>query len=90
MRLRESLLSNAGFTQRFYGMIRAAIRLDDVMHINYTGLFIRSDAWVGLTWILFFHCLPSSAWANGNLADVAGQLGKMVEQSDQSHPNPCI
>ena len=23
-----------------------------------TGLFIRSDTWVGLTWIAFFHCGP--------------------------------
>ena len=45
---------------------------------------------VGLTWILLFHCRPSSAWANGNVAEVAGQLSKMVEQSDQSHPNPSI
>ena len=45
-----------------------------------TGLFLRSDTWVGLSWIVLFHCQPSSAWANGNLAEVAGQLSKMVEQ----------
>ena len=26
-----------------------------------------------------FHCLPNSAWADGNLAEGAGQVGKMVE-----------
>ena len=26
-----------------------------------------------------FHCLSNSAWADGNLAEAAGQLGKMVE-----------
>ena len=31
------------------------------------------------------HCLPdSSDWADENLAEAAGQLGKMVE-----HPNQC-
>ena len=55
-----------------------------------TGLFIRSDTWVGLTWILLFHCRPSSASANGSLAEVVGQLGKMEEQTDQSQPNPYI
>ena len=25
-----------------------------------------------------FRCLPGSAWADGNLAELAGQLGKMV------------
>ena len=41
-----------------------------------TGLFIRSDTWVGLTWILLFHCQPSSAWANGNLAEVVGRAAR--------------
>ena len=34
-----------------------------------------------------FHCLPDSAWADGNLAEAAGQLGKMVEHKNQSQPN---
>ena len=37
-----------------------------------------------------FHCLPNSAWADGNLADAAGQLGQMVEHRNQSQPNPGI
>ena len=35
-----------------------------------------------------FHCLPDSAWADGKLAEAAGQLGKMVEHPNQSQPNP--
>ena len=37
-----------------------------------------------------FHCLPDSAWADGNLAEVAGQLGKMLEHRNQSQPNPGL
>ena len=35
----------------------------------------------GLGWLWFwsFLCLPGSAWANGNLAELAGQQGKMVK-----------
>ena len=32
---------------------------------------------LGLLEFLVFHCLPNSAWADGNLAEVAGQLSKM-------------
>ena len=35
--------------------------------------------WVLLTWNRVFHCLPNSAWADGNVAEAAGQLSKMVE-----------
>ena len=35
-----------------------------------------------------FHCLPDSAWADGNMAEAAGQLGKMGEHSNESKPNP--
>ena len=35
-----------------------------------------------------FHCLPDSAWADGNLAEAAEQLVKMVEHRNQSQPNP--
>ena len=45
-----------------------------------------------------FHCLPDSAWVDGNLVEVARQRGKMVEHPNQSQPNqglradgtPCI
>ena len=37
-----------------------------------------------------FHCLPSSDWADGNWAEVAVQLGKMVEHPNQSQPNPGL
>ena len=37
-----------------------------------------------------FHCLPDSAWADGNLAEAAGQLGKMVEHRNHSPPNPGL
>ena len=35
-----------------------------------------------------FQCLPDSAGANGDLAELAGQLGKMMEHLNQSEPNP--
>ena len=31
-----------------------------------------------------FHCLPDSAWADGNLAEAARQLGKLVEHKSKS------
>ena len=37
-----------------------------------------------------FHCLPDSTWADGNLSEAAGQLGKMVEHRNQSQPIPCL
>ena len=37
-----------------------------------------------------FHCLPNSDWADGNLAEVAGQLGQMVEHRNLSQPNPDL
>ena len=37
-----------------------------------------------------FHHLPNSAWADWNLAEVAVQLGKMVEHPSQSQPNPGL
>ena len=37
-----------------------------------------------------FRCLPDSAWADGNLAEAAGQLGQMVEHRNQSQPNPGL
>ena len=40
------------------------------------GWSICSDNWVGLTLIL---TVPPSAWADGKLAEVAEQLGKIVE-----------
>ena len=48
--------------------------------------------WVLSTWIssVPLHCLPDSAWADGNLAEAAGQLGKMVEHRNQSQPNPGL
>ena len=44
----------------------------------------------GLGWLLFwmFHPPPGSAWAGGKLAELAGQLGNMVEHPNQSQPNP--
>ena len=40
--------------------------------------------------ILLFHCLPNSALAGGNLAEVAWQGGKAVEHSNHSQPNPGL
>ena len=35
-----------------------------------------------------FNRLPNSAWADENLAEATGQLGKMVDLKNQSQPNP--
>ena len=43
---------------------------------------------LGLLRIWEFHCLPGTAWAYENLAEVPGQLDKMVEQTSESQPNP--
>ena len=41
--------------------------------------------WVRLTTFRrVFHNLPNPAWADGNLAELAGKLGKMVEHPNQS------
>ena len=37
-----------------------------------------------------FHYLPDSSWADGNLAEAARQLGKLVEHRNKSQPNPCL
>ena len=37
-----------------------------------------------------FHCLPESAWADGNLTESAGHLGKMMEHRNRSQPNPGL
>ena len=48
----------------------------------------RGLGWVDLTVPLsVLCCLP---WADGNLAEAARQLGKMVDQPNQSQPNPGL
>ena len=37
-----------------------------------------------------FHCLPDSAWADGNMAEAARQLDKFVEDRNQSQHNPGL
>ena len=46
-------------------------------------------SWTGLGWLGFemFHCLPNSAWASENLAELARQPGK-TELPNQSQLNP--
>ena len=44
--------------------------------------------WFGWLWFLSFNRLPGSAWADRNLPELSGQLGKMVEHPNQSRPNP--
>ena len=57
------------------------------MNFCLTGSSISSRTLVGLTRILIVQRLPDSGWADGNLADVAGQLGKLMEHLNQSQPN---
>ena len=42
----------------------------------------RGLGWVDLNFECMLHCLPNSAWADGNLTEAAVQLGKMVEPID--------
>ena len=37
-----------------------------------------------------FHCQLNSAWADGNLAEAAGQIGKIAEHPNQSQPNQVL
>ena len=49
--------------------------------------------WVGLTLICplpRFHPLPSSAWADGKLSEVAEQVGQMGEQSKSKSTQPSL
>ena len=71
--------------REMWGHFRIRIRIH---HFISTRWFIVS--WTGLRWLEFlvFHCLPNSALADGNLAEVAGQMGKMVEHPNQSQPHP--
>ena len=57
-------------------------------HVYSTGWLIWS--WTGLGRLEFwvFHCLPNSASADGNFAEAAGQMGKVLEHPNQSQPNP--
>ena len=41
-------------------------------------------------WILSFPMSSKLFPGDGNLAEVAGQLGQMVELSNQSQPNPGL
>ena len=43
------------------------------------NLVVVDLGWVDLR-LCVFHCLPNSAWADGNLAVLTERLGKVVEQ----------
>ena len=45
---------------------------------------------VGLTLYFDIRCLPSPAWADGHLAELAGLVGIIVEHPNQSQSNPVI
>ena len=55
-------------------------------YYHYTGC--PKWAETGFSWLWFR--MPNSARADGNLAEAAGQLGKMVEHRNQSQPNPGL
>ena len=49
---------------------------------------VRHLGWVDIHWVIpNFQCLHSSARANGNVADLAEKLGKIVEHLNQSQNN---
>ena len=48
---------------------------------------VRLATGFGWLWFVLFHPLPSSAWADGKLAEVAEQVGKMGEYP-KSKVNP--
>ena len=43
---------------------------------------------LGWLWFWLFHPLPGSAWADGKLAELAEQLGKMVEHPKSKSTQP--
>ena len=45
---------------------------------------------LGWVLLLLFHCLPYLAWAGGNLADLAVQLGKIVKHHKSKSIQPSI
>ena len=50
-----------------------------------------STLYIGLQVVLtLILVILLSAWAEGNLAEAALQLGKMVEHPNQSQPNPGL
>ena len=54
------------------------------------GLVVGHLGWVDIDLGHSTVCLlRSSAWADGNMAELAVQLGKIVEHLNQSQPNPC-
>ena len=58
------------------------------LHLMSTGWSIWSDSWVGLTSILFVP--PSASFCLGKLAEVAEQLGQMVEHYKSKSTQPTI
>ena len=72
------------------------VSLDSLSSWIYQFLsFLQGDSSAlrpGLGWLEFwvFHPLPNSASADWDLAEVAVQLGKMVEHPNQSQPNPGL
>ena len=44
--------------------------------------------WFGRLEFQNFHCLPGSLWADGDLAELSGQLGEMVEHTNQTQTRP--
>ena len=55
-----------------------------------TGRDICWRTWVELTFILLFHPLPSSAWVDRELAEVAEQEGMTVEHPKSKSTQPRI
>ena len=55
------------------------------------SIWCWSYSWVGLGWLWFclFYLLPCSAWADGKLAEVAKEVGNIVEhhRSNITQPN---
>ena len=54
----------------------------------YTEGSVTLATGLGWLWIVLFHPLPRSAWADGKLAEVAEQVGKRGNIPNQSQPNP--
>ena len=53
------------------------------------GESVGRGPWLGLLGFWTCHCLPGSAWAYGNLAELSGQVGKRVEhQPNMQRPRP--
>ena len=89
-RIRDEFFYPLCFYTIMVKIYKMTIPFWDNKYLVFTGCPKWAETGFCWLWFRVFHCLPNSAWADGNLAEAAGQLGKMVEHRNQSQPNPGL